>query len=387
MIDLHLVEGGEPAVVRLDDAAGDLLAHSGVVDAYRLGGGLWQVAPTTKVGVASMGDVTVWVKPKVEIARILFLMGFARDPGWRTDAVELEPVHDLVPALARAFVDQAEPALEQGLLQGYVEMEDSLPVLRGRLREQDQLRQRFGVAVPLLVRFDDYTVDIPENRILRAATEALLCLPGVDPDTRRRLRGVRLLLSDVGRHARAADSWRPTRLNTRYQVALWLADLILAGDAVDQSPGDVHISGFLVDMAKVFEDFLVTALARSLDRYGGICRPQARLHLDVGTQVAIRPDLVWYRDDEPAAVVDAKYKVEKPAGFPDADLYQMLAYCTALRLPEGHLVYAKGSAVVNRHEVLNVDVVIMTHTIDLALPPAALLAQVDALATNVAGGA
>ncbi|MCA1671306.1 MAG: McrC family protein [Actinobacteria bacterium] len=384
MTGVHLAEGGEPVVIRLDDGTGDTLSASGVVDAHRLGGGLWQISPATKVGVVTIGEVTIWIRPKVDIARILFLMGFARDPGWRTDAVDLKLVHDLVPALARAFADQTERALDQGLLQGYIEVEDSLPVLRGRLREQDQLRRRFGVAIPLLVRFDDYTVDIPENRILRAATEALLRLPGIDPATLVRLRGIRLLLADVSTYSTLA-AWQPTRLNSRYHVALWLGEVILAGNAVDQAPGNVRISGFLLDMAKVYEDFLVAALARSLGRLGGLCRPQDRLHLDVASRVAMRPDLVWYRDGEPAAVVDAKYKVEKPSGFPDADLYQMLAYCTALRLEEGHLVYAKGNAVVNRHEVRHSGIVVATHTIDLALHPTELLAQVESLAGVVAG--
>ena len=45
-----------------------------------------------------------------------------------------------------------------------------------------------------------------------------------------------------------------------------------------------------------------------------------------------------------AAVIDANYKAEKPAGDPNADLYQLLAYCTVLGLPVGHLVYARGNA-------------------------------------------
>lgn len=76
------------------------------------------------------------------------------------------------------------------------ETDDSLMVLRGRLRDQDQLRRRFGLAVPLLVRFDDYTVDITENRVLRAAAELLLRLPGVDARVRQRLRGIRLMLAE-----------------------------------------------------------------------------------------------------------------------------------------------------------------------------------------------
>jgi 5-methylcytosine-specific restriction enzyme subunit McrC len=385
--DLHLVEGGEAIVLSLDGSTGDALAASQVVDAHRLGAGMWEIAPTTKVGVVALGDVTVWIQPKVDVRRILFLMGFARAPGWRTEAVDLMPVPDLVPALARAFADQAERALQPGLLQGYVEIDDSLSVLRGRLRESEQLRRRFGLAVPLLVRYDDYTVDIPENRILRAATELLLRLDGVEVRTRQRLRGLRLLLADVGTVAGPAPAWIPTRLNARYQVPLWLGELILAGDAVDQVPGTVRISGFLLDMAKVYEDFLTAALGRSLQPFGGICRPQDTQYLDVDARIAIRPDLVWYRDGVPAAVVDAKYKVEKPSGFPDADLYQMLAYCTALRLGVGHLVYAKGNAVVHRHEVRHSGIAIATHTIDLALDPAQLMAQVDDLAALVAGGA
>ena len=57
----------------------------------------------------------------------------------------------------------------------------------------------------------------------------------------------------------------------------------------------------------------------------------------------MRPDFVWSHGGRARVVVDAKYKAEKPSGFPQADLYQMLAYCTVLGLDEGHLVYAKGT--------------------------------------------
>lgn len=386
MIELELTEGGAPQVVPLADDLGDALAASEVVNAFRLGGGQWEIAANTKVGVAAVSGVTLWIKPKVDIRRILFLLGYAKNPGWRDDTVALAPVTDLVPALAHAFADQAERALDRGLVQGYVEVDDSLTVLRGRLRDQDQLRRRFGIAVPLLVRFDDYTTDIAENQLLRAAAELLLRLPGVAPRTRARLRRVRQDLADVTPHVRGTPfpAWRPTRLNARYHVALWLAELILRGNAVDQAPGDVRLGGFLVDMAKVFEDFLTTALTEALRPHGGWSRAQDRHHLDVDDLVAIRPDLVWYQDGEPAAVIDAKYKAEKPAGFPDADLYQMLAYCTALGLPEGHLVYARGNALEVTHEVRRVGVVIHAHTVDLDTPPAALLGRMSDLANRIA---
>jgi 5-methylcytosine-specific restriction enzyme subunit McrC len=131
-------------------------------------------------------------------------MGYARHPGWRIDDVDLETVDDLLPALAEAFATQAEAAVEQGLLQGYVEVDDQLTVLRGRLRDQEQLRRRFGIAVPLLVRYDDHTVDITENRLLRSATDLLLRVPGVAPQIRVRLRGLLQVLGEVTPLARGA---------------------------------------------------------------------------------------------------------------------------------------------------------------------------------------
>jgi 5-methylcytosine-specific restriction enzyme subunit McrC len=134
----------------------------------------------------------------------------------------------------------------------------------------------------------------------------------------------------------------------------------------------------------VFEDFLTAALTRAFVPHGGHCGSQESHYLDVAARVRMKPDIVWRRDGSAAAVIDAKYKAEKPSGFPDADLYQMLAYCTALGLPDGHLVYAKGNEVEVSHTVRNAGVRIHAHTLDLAAPPPDLLDQVDDLATRIA---
>lgn len=169
-------------------------------------------------------------------------------------------------------------------------------------------------------------------------------------------------------------------MNARYQHALRLAELVLRGASVEHRPGDVAVSGFLFDMAKVFEDFVTIALREALAAKGGHCVLQAGHHLDERGTIRVIPDLVRYADDgTPLAVADAKYKAEKPEGFPDADLYQMLAYCTALDLPEGHLVYAKGNAPRLRHARITIH----QHTLELDQPPAGLLAEVRGLAERL----
>jgi 5-methylcytosine-specific restriction enzyme subunit McrC len=115
------------------------------------------VQASTRVGVAEVAGVEVWIAPKIDIRRLLFLLGYTLDPkGWRDTDVELGPQPELMPALVHAFCMQAERATQQGLLQGYQQVEDSLPVLRGRLRESEQLRRRFGHTVPVEVSYDDF---------------------------------------------------------------------------------------------------------------------------------------------------------------------------------------------------------------------------------------
>lgn len=88
------------------------------------------------------------------------------------------------------------------------------------------------------------------------------------------------------------------------------------------------------------QDFLTTALREALEpRHGWQVRREPSVPFDVAGRVTMNPDIVWYRGGEPAAVADAKYKWEGGAD----NLYQLLAYCTALGLRRGHLVYAAGA--------------------------------------------
>jgi 5-methylcytosine-specific restriction enzyme subunit McrC len=342
------------------------------------------------VGVIRVDDdVELRVTPKIPIHRLLWLLGHARDPrGWRDDTVvDLSEVDDLMSAVAISYLAAARRAVADGVLQGYRVTDEAGPVLRGRLREADQLRNRLGLAVPVEIRYDDYTTDIAENQLLLAAALRLLHLPGVPPATRLGLRHLVTLLADVrslpptGTPPATTDN----RLTRRYQPALRLARIVLAGHGLDQPAGDVAASGFLFDLNRAFEDWLAAALGTALAPFGGSLYDQHRTHLDDGSAIDIRPDLVWQLNGQYAGVLDAKYKRIKVTSYPHGDLYQLLAYCAALGLPAGHLVYASGDAENAQHVVRHAGTRLHVWALDLSQPIPQLLAQVDRLAHTVAG--
>lgn len=137
-------------------------------------------------------------------------------------------------------------------------------------------------------------------------------------------------------------------------------------------------------MNQLFEDFVTVALREAFRGSGRTARLQDPHHLDEASVIRMRPDFVLYgADGAPSAVVDAKYKAEKRNGYPEPDLYQMLAYCTALGLPEGHLVYAKGNAAHAAHQVRHAGIVIHQHALDLDQEPAGLLSDIAAVARRM----
>ncbi|MFF6809827.1 McrC family protein [Streptomyces sp. NPDC012403] len=393
---VELVEHAPAVGVALPDGVGRALAALRIVDAAPdpYSSGRWSLRAGSKVGAVTVtvpghGDpLTVRITPKVPIARLFFLLGYSLDPAgaWREGEVDVAEHREVLPALAHAVERQVDRALRQGLLQGYRVTEETSPVVRGRIREAEQIRRRFGATLPVEVVYDDFTTDIAENRILRAAVERLLRLPGVPREVRRRLLHQRARLADVTVlvRGRPLPEWRPSRLNARYHHALRLARAVLEDASPEHGPGGLRVEGFLFDMNKLFEDFVTVALREALRGSGYVARFQDPLHLDEARTIRMKPDLVLHGPDRaPCAVADAKYKVERPGGYPDADLYQMLAYCTALGLDEGHLVYAKGNADHAAHRVRHAGIVLHQHALDLDQDPAGLLADVAEVAARL----
>jgi len=390
MTRIELTETGPDVECRLTPPQGRRLARSDVVRCVPspYDPGFWVVGAAGMVGVARIGDAEVSIAPKVPIGRLLFLAGYAQHgSAWRPQDVQLPDATGLVPVMAQILWRQTERAIYQGLLPGYVTVEETAYVLRGRLRETEQLHRHHGLPVPLEIRHDEFTVDIAENQILRTACERILHVPGVDQRSSLMLRRLLRDFTDVTPLDRRdpIPAWQPTRLNARYHTALRVAELVLRATSVEQGNGGVTVNGFLLDMPQLFEDFVTVALREPLENtYGGRVVGQDRSNFDEAGRVLMRPDIVWKLRGTPVAVADAKYKAEKSAGYPNPDLYQLLAYCTVLGLRHGHLIYAKGSEEPAHHVVRHAAIEIICHAIDLEAAPSALLAQISDLARRIA---
>ncbi|WP_157762163.1 McrC family protein [Nocardia yamanashiensis] len=385
---MELTEHGDPRLIALTNDQLNALRALKCVEITARPSGDYSVKALRKVGSIKVGSLQLTIRPKItELQRILFFIGYSSNPAiWRDEFVRLEKSDGLYPAVAESFVRLADKAIERGVGRGYRATTDSIPMLRGRIRFREQLTRNYGLPLPIAVEYDDYTMDTVDNQLLLLATLRLLALPDIRPEVRRRLSRIRVTLDDVTLVSKSHPHPKVTlsRINTRYHDALRLAQVILDNSSFDQGVGSLAVSGFLFDMWKVYEDFVTGALSTAMQQYGGSARLQSVFHLDIEKCVKLKPDLVWIdAGGEPVAVVDAKYKSQKSKTFPEADLYQMLAYCSALGLKEGHLIYAKGQEPERTHTIVRADITIYCHALDLGLPPSELLSEIDMLASRI----
>ncbi|MGK3954680.1 McrC family protein [Arthrobacter sp. R4] len=375
-------------VDRLDAASAAFLNSSGLAKASPMGMGLYRIEPVGKVGSVRTSTVQLDVRPKgrLGLSRLLFLLSYAGNQGFRNDSVAAAEDRDLWSALAESLAQLAERALGRGVLQGYLNVDESLRTVKGRIRISDQISRRPGMLVPLEVSYDEFTEDIAENRILRAALERMGKVPGVRPEVLSRLRQLKGKLDAVTRLPSGAPlpPWSPSRMNVRYQAVLRLAELILRNASAEAGEGKQQTASFVVDMAQVFEDFVGAALRGAMAAYPGELRLQYNALLseavDDADRLSVRPDAVHLLGGRPVVVYDAKYKAASDLGASlSADHYQMLAYCTALRVPTAWLVYA-GSGEVKLRRILNTDIDVVEFPLDLSRPPSEILAAVADLA-------
>jgi 5-methylcytosine-specific restriction enzyme subunit McrC len=311
--------------------------------------GVW-VSAQSWVGVVRFSEFEVRVVPKLAGGNlgVVRMLDYASGVGaLRRQAAQRQletKGASLLELVAWLFADACAQIARDGLLSDYVTKEDSLHVLRGRLRTLEQATRRFARVDPLEVSFDEFDTDIPENQIISAAlatTRSVVRTPIVQRPIRR-MHAVWLDACNIeGLDASALlDDVAYNRRTEHYRYAHLLAGLLLRRLAVRDlfTPGGTRSFAFLIDMNDLFESFVSRLVAEALKPLGIRVHAQRRdrtIVIDDSTgkgYSAIVPDLLLEARHGESIVrlpVDAKYKLYDNKKLHEPDVYQAFFYAFA----------------------------------------------------------
>ena len=318
----------------------------GTDDAYYL-------TPGSTVGAVESEWLSVLIRPKIGIPQLLSLICYAMSSYKpRPELFDYPQYQSLPDILALALASAARRAFANGLLHGYRAEEDELYAIRGRIRFDDQLRHRYGISPPIQVRFDEFTDDILANRLVKAASYRVAQMRPRFQTARKGLAWIVDMTDSVAlEEFGSADlpNVQFDRLNDHYREVVALSRLILRHGAYETGRGVIRAPSFLVDMNAVFQEFVTGSFRQALGVSASQFGEKSIDSLDETNRIGLRPDLTWWDGANCIFVGDAKYKNVTGDRVPNSDLYQLLAYVTALDLPGGMLVYAQGESEVGTY--------------------------------------
>jgi 5-methylcytosine-specific restriction enzyme subunit McrC len=336
--------------------------------------GLYDLRPESTVGTVVFPDLRLLIRPKVGLPNVFFLLSYGAGlTRWREESFPFAE-DDFFEAIAWLVEAEIRRAASTGLVRDYREREEALATVRGRIDLAAQVRRQ-GQPIPLDCRYQEYDEDTELNRVVKAALHRLLRVPSLDRQLALELRHHHRLfaaVADVDYPPSVVPNLAFSRLNEAWRPAARLAQLLLRADSVRDAMGSVAAISFTVDMNKLFERFV----ERIVDEEAGLqgWELQARGKRRLTASVLMQPDLILRRGGVDCAVGDVKYKRLAAADWPHADLYQLLAYCVALRLSRGLLVYAEAGKP-RRETVAEAGIALDVIGVDLAAPPRVVLSE------------
>ncbi len=347
---------------------------------------VWSFNPQSHVGIVHLPSGRLLrCEPKLPVQNIFHMLATVlRFPSpFRDEPVQYDDFEELFDFVVEHFANLVQIRLERGLYRSYIEREENLLTIRGRILTAPDIRQNYILRHRTYCQFTEFSWDLPENRVIRQAVHSAFQMVK-KRDLRKRLAEVDQLLGELDPTPlplSVFDRFTYHRLNDDYEPIHRLARLILEGSSVSEELGEVGFRAFLLDMNLLFEQYVEASLIERMKPPISVSG-QVKDRLDTDRRVPIKPDLVFYRDHQPVLIADCKYKRQTDEAFRNADLYQVLAYCTAFDLSRGALIYPRWEVGLKGEVVVrNSDVRIRHFDVDLSVDVGVLPAVMDDLAS------
>lgn len=296
------------------------------------------------VGVVQLGQVRVRITPKLQVDDLWHILAYGlglRHPE-RNPPAGLSLSADFADLLALLLVREADALLRSGMRRGYVNRSEWLAAPRGRpiLTEVASHSPLDRAALPC--RYHHFETDTLDNQVVLAGLQLArhaARAPAVMADLGRAARGWAPLCREIRLSGQTMDEAARcrSRLTAHYEPAHSLVRAFVEQGGLDDEwdAGEQPIPGFLWDMSKLFEAFVVRFLTEHLETVE-VCPQHTLKHLFRVVSPATgfrsprpRPDIVLRRDRRVVGVIDTKYRDLGSGSIPRDILYQLSVYALA----------------------------------------------------------
>jgi len=243
------------------------------------------------------------------------------------------------------FINQVEQLLERGIRAQYIETEENLMTVRGRLCVQENLRANAYAPHQFYCRFEEFSPNRPENRLIKQALLKIRSRSSKDT-SRHKATHLADLMHEIPNSVdidRDFSLWATDKLIKDYREIRSTCEWILKEQSPAPIVGRQSMFGRFVRMNDVFERYVARWMDnqslqqgssyRVLEQGNGnaISRVLCQGIDNASTYHTMRPDIqVYANNNKCIAILDSKWKKTRIDNKPAAreDLFQCHAYAS-----------------------------------------------------------
>ena len=239
---------------------------------------------------------TLYSYPKVGISNVLRMFDYStRKFQTRDQILRFDEEANFLDLLARIFIQEVEIICRTAYRRFYSPRIENLLTIKGKILVSETILQnRFLPYVTC--EYQDFTDDILENRILKYATYLQLKAFAGNKDKKQLYHKLRNLYSFFDNvklvmiPPQIIDKMIYDRLNRKYEKAHYISRFFLEYLYISHGFGKSSFYSFMIDMEKLFEDFVRNIIQRYNQKY---TTTTGSKYLDTTrSYVKLKPDII-----------------------------------------------------------------------------------------------
>lgn len=240
------------------------------------------------------------------------------------------------------FLDEVSKLVKIGIKSDYVELEDNLKFLKGKLKISEQIRKNIVHKERFYVCYQEFSIDRAENRLIKSTLE-FLYRHSKSSRNQRLIREYLFIFDEISSSSDINADFSRLKLNRQtkhYEQALLWSKIFLQNKSFSPYRGSDVAFALLFDMNVLFESYVGNFVKK---KFPGTALQHSEKHLiENPRSFRLRPDIFL----EGKFIADTKWKIVKSRDdISQADLYQLYAYGKKYEYGRLYLVYPRISGV------------------------------------------
>ena len=243
------------------------------------------------------------------------------------------------------FLDEVSKLIKMGIKSDYVELEDNLKFLKGKLKISGQIRKNIVHKERFYVCYQEFSIDRAENRLIKSALE-FLYKRSKSSKNQRLIREYLFVFDEISSSSDINADFSRLKLNRQtkhYEQALLWSKIFLQNKSFGPYRGSEVAFALLFNMNALFESYVGNFIKK---KYANVNLQHSEKYLiEAPKSFRLRPD-IFLRHQKRNYMADTKWKIIKSKDdISQADLYQLYAYGKKYNCGKLYLIYPRISGI------------------------------------------